>query len=142
MLHCGVCFKSYCKWFFITYNGYLLIIVLNIDLTVLNIEDGKQTNIEHYWKIYWIWHYLIIMEQILRKMCFSRVMVMKLGRNWVLLSYQRFKILVHNILDITSFDIFSLDIPREPEIIFDFSLSSFGVVSTIINLKSSNDFFL
>ena len=40
-------FQSYWKWFFITYNGSLLIIILNIDLKGWNIEYGKQTNKEH-----------------------------------------------------------------------------------------------
>ena len=44
-------FKVTTNDFFITYNGYLLIIIINIDLTVCNIEDVKQTNTEHYWTI-------------------------------------------------------------------------------------------
>ena len=32
---------------FITYNGYLLIITMNIDLIIWKIEDGKITNTEH-----------------------------------------------------------------------------------------------
>ena len=33
---------GYCKWFFIPYNGSLLIILINFDLTIWKIEDGKQ----------------------------------------------------------------------------------------------------
>ena len=65
-LYCGVWFQSYCKLFFITYNISLLIIINNIDLTVWNIEDGKQTNTEYYSTIDCMWHYFIIMEERLK----------------------------------------------------------------------------
>ena len=141
-LHCGLFLQSYYKWFFITYNGYLLVIILSIDLTVWNIEDRKQKNTEHYWTIYWIWHYLIMMEQSLREMCSGGVMEVELGCDWVLISSQRFKISVNTILDITSFCWFSLDITREQKRIFDSSPSSFWGGSTIINLNSSKYLFL
>ena len=64
-------------------------------------------------------------------------MAEELGCDWVLLYSQHFKIRVNAILDKTSFYCFSLDIPKELEIIFDSSLSSFWGGSTIINLKSS-----
>ena len=40
------------------------------------------------------------------------VMADNLGCDWVLLSYQIFKIWVNNILDITLFDWFTLDITK------------------------------
>ena len=46
-LHRGVCFQSYCKLFFITYDRFLLIVILDIDLTVWNIEDRKEKKIQN-----------------------------------------------------------------------------------------------
>ena len=63
VLTCGLCFQSYCKWFLIAYNGSLLIIILNIDLTVWKIEYGKQTDKEIYCTINRIWHRFRIMQQ-------------------------------------------------------------------------------
>ena len=122
------------------YNGSLLIIILHIDLKVWNIGDKKQTNTEHYWTIEWIWHYFRIMEQIWREMCSGGSMEMEQGCDRVLISSQRFKRWVNTILYITSFDRFSLDMPRELERMFHFSPSNFGGGYKIINLKSSNDF--
>ena len=79
-----------------------------------SLEDWrwKHTNTGIYWKIDWIWHYFRIMQQTLREICSSGVMVMELGCNWVLLSSQRLERLVNIILDITSFDCFSIDVPK------------------------------
>ena len=44
-------FSKLLQMIFITYNGPLLIIILNIDLTIWIIEDGKQKNTEHSWTI-------------------------------------------------------------------------------------------
>ena len=55
------------------------VFILNIDLTVWNIEDGNQTNTEHYWFIDCILHYFIIMEQSLREIFPGGVMALKLG---------------------------------------------------------------
>ena len=74
-----------------TYNGYLFIIILNIDLTISNIEDGKLTNTEIYRTIDWICHYFRIMQQSLRKICHDGDMAEDLGCNLVLISYQLFK---------------------------------------------------
>ena len=68
-------------------------------------------------------------------------MAKNLGCDGVLISAQRFIRLVDTILDITSFDKFSLDVPKQLERISDYPLFSFGGGSTIINLKSSNVFF-
>ena len=38
-----VCLKFYYEWNFMTYNGLLLIIILNIDLIVWIVEDLKNT---------------------------------------------------------------------------------------------------
>ena len=46
------------------------------------------------------------------------VMADNLGCDLVLLSSQRFKRLVNTILDITSFDLFTLDIPKKLERMF------------------------
>ena len=51
-------------------------------------------------------------------MCSDGDMAVELGYNWVLLSFQRFKRQVNTILEITSFDPFSLDITKELDIIF------------------------
>ena len=40
-----------------------VIFIPNIYLTFWKIEDGNQTDIEHYWVLDWIWHYFRIMEQ-------------------------------------------------------------------------------
>ena len=81
-------------------------------------------------------------------MCPVGVIALKLGCKWVLLSYQRFKRWVNTILDITSFDRFSLDITGKPERIFylvPFSLGdesksltwSHQMISPYIQLKFS-----
>ena len=46
-------FKVTAKNIFITYNAYLLIIILNIDSAVWKIEDGKKKT-EIYWTMDWI----------------------------------------------------------------------------------------
>ena len=56
-----------------------------------------------------------IMQQTIRGMFSSGVMVDKLGCNWFLLSSQNFKRSFIAILDITSFDWFYLNIPKELE---------------------------
>ena len=68
-------------------------------------------------------------------------MVVELGCDQVLLSSKRFKRRVNTIWNITSFDGFSLDIPKALERVFDYSLSSSGVGSKRINMNSSNYFF-
>ena len=73
-------------------------------------------------------------------MCSCGDMAVGLVCDWVLFSYQLFKIRVNTILDITTVYLFSLDIPEELKRIFDSSLSSSGVGTKIIILKSSNDF--
>ena len=67
-MYCELCFQSYCKWFFVTLNVSLLIIILNIDLTIWKIEDEKLTKKEIYCRIDWIWQYFRIMHQSLRGM--------------------------------------------------------------------------
>ena len=85
-------------------------------------------------------HYFRIMEKIFREINSDIVMAMELGCNWVLLSPQRFKWWFGTILVITYFGLFSLDKPRQAEIILNLPLASFGGTSTIIYLKSSNNF--
>ena len=36
-------------------NAYLLVIILDIDIPVFKIEDGKQKNTENHWKMDWIY---------------------------------------------------------------------------------------
>ena len=40
-MNCDVCIQSCCTRFSKTYNGYLFIIILEFDLSVLKIEDGN-----------------------------------------------------------------------------------------------------
>ena len=58
-------------------------------------------------------HYLRSMELTFREMNYDGDTEMKLGYDKVLFSPQCFKLRVINILDITSFDWFSLDKPKE-----------------------------
>ena len=92
----------------------------------MNIEYGKQ-NIKHGTEDISVkLFYFRIMQQSLREMCSDGDMEVELGCDRVLLSSQSFKRRVNTILDITSFDWFSLDIPKELEGIFDSSLSRSG----------------
>ena len=58
------------------------------------------------------------MEKHFSDMCTGGDMYVEIGRDWVLLSFQRFKIRVRTLLDITSLYWFPVDDPKKPAILF------------------------